>query len=145
MNPALILGGALAVVVGVYAWHCEREKAALASLVASTRALGEAAEQEASDTVKENLARKELADERIKNLSSATVSLARELRDARASSRDLSAAAARARGTPGAAKYVELLREIGRLDAGVSRVGEEADGERVRLNEAKVWAQDETQ
>lgn len=138
------LGIAAAAVLG-YGWYCETKKAELASFTAEVAALGRAAEQDASDAIKEALANKERTNAQNSALRRSNAALARSLRNERASRSILPPAAPTAK-RPDRATFdrAELERAIRQLDAGVSGLVEQGDAARIDLDSAKAWAQNET-
>lgn len=139
---------ALALVAGLavgYVKGCTDQQEKHDRFVGGVEALGRQAELDLSDAIKEGIARQEKANADYQAEHNRTHTLARQLRDERAHSRALSAAAAAAAGSPRASvNRADVFGAVGRLDAGLSELAEQADGERTALNTAKKWAQDET-
>jgi len=143
-SPLLVLGivaGVLALGVAVQTKRvesCKSEAAAFASLV---EANGKAAEAKARAQEASDKAKKEKSDADYKRLATERNTLAKRLRDQRASSGILPAAPAGS-ASPSRACFdrTELERALQRLDAGVSGLVAEGDALGLRLKLAREWA-----
>ena len=135
--------GLLVAAVGGYIYHCESSKIKSAEFLGGVQALGKQAEQDASDTIKDHIARKDKADAENKVVRAALATRTRELRDARARGSYVPAAAPGAK-RPDLATYnrAELDGAIRRLDEGVQELIGEGDAARIDLDTAKQWIQD---
>lgn len=117
---------------------CKQE---FAGFQAQVKALGDVAEAKAKATELADKAKKEKIDRENIRLRSGNADLARSLRDARAGSGYVPAAAPGAR-NPATACFdrPELERAVQQLDAGVSGVVEKGDQARIDLDAAREWA-----
>lgn len=147
-NPLLIvwiaIGAFVAGGVGawkVQGWRLDAVKAEHQSFVAQTKTLGEAAQKAADATKAADKSRKEQADAENKRTLDTLRTDNKRLRNARAGSNFLPAAA------PGAARpdracfdRAEFERALQRFDNGTTAIVGEGDEARVGLNSSKSWA-----